>query len=121
MCFTILLTIAHGWVNLIFYTVLSSISGEVSEPCPGGSVKYLRFDDKVSNQEAANRCAAIGAVLPYVGEQEIWDVSSNAITNSDLNRPCFALRPYGKSFKTELVIVKLAIHLVPGYSTQYGI
>ena len=28
------------------------------------------------------------------------------ITNSDLNRPCFAWRPYGKSglFKTELVI-----------------
>ncbi len=30
------------------------------------------------------------------------------ITNSDLNRPCFAWHPYGKSglFKTELVIVK---------------
>ncbi len=29
------------------------------------------------------------------------------ITNSDLNKPCFAWRPYGKSglFKTELVIV----------------
>ena len=29
-----------------------------------------------------------------------------AITNSDLNRPCFAWHPYGKSglFKTELVI-----------------
>ncbi len=28
------------------------------------------------------------------------------ITNSDLNRPCFAWQPYGKSglFKTELVI-----------------
>ncbi len=71
------------WINPIFYIVLSSISGEVSEPCPGGpgaSLKYLRFDDKVSNQEAANRCAAIGAVLPYVGEQDIWDVSSNTNT-----------------------------------------
>ena len=30
----------------------------------------------------------------------------NVITNSDLNRPCFVWRPYGKSglFKTELVI-----------------
>ncbi len=31
----------------------------------------------------------------------------SVITNSDLNRPCFAWHPYGKSglFKTELVIV----------------
>ena len=34
------------------------------------------------------------------------------ITNSDLNRPCFAWRPYGKSglFKTELVIVWIKVH-----------
>ncbi len=34
-------------------------------------------------------------------------LSTSIITNSDLNRPCFAWRPYGKSglFKTELVIV----------------
>ncbi len=39
-----------------------------------------------------------------------WDTPSHTmhtITNSDLNRPCFAWHPYGKSglFKTELVIV----------------
>ncbi len=35
-----------------------------------------------------------------------WSISQ-PITNSDLNRPCFAWHPYGKSglFKTELVIV----------------
>ena len=34
-----------------------------------------------------------------------------AITNSDLNRPCFAWHPYGKSglFKTELVIVLIPV------------
>ncbi len=34
-------------------------------------------------------------------------VKKGTITNSDLNRPCFAWHPYGKSglFKTELVIV----------------
>ena len=37
---------------------------------------------------------------------------SHIITNSDLNRPCFAWHPYGKSglFKTELVIVQLLAH-----------
>ena len=34
-----------------------------------------------------------------------------SITNSDLNRPCFAWRPYGKSglFKTELVIIVVTL------------
>ncbi len=36
-----------------------------------------------------------------------------SITNSDLNRPCFLWRPYGKSglFKTELVIDIAFIHV----------
>ena len=36
----------------------------------------------------------------------VYFTSTRSITNSDLNRPCFAWRPYGKSglFKTELVI-----------------
>ncbi len=35
--------------------------------------------------------------------------NQTTITNSDLNRPCFAWHPYGKSdlFKTELVIIDL--------------
>ncbi len=47
------------------------------------------------------------------------------ITNSDLNRPCFAWHPYGKSglFKTELVIVLSAWQSVAvshGYDTCFG-
>ncbi len=39
--------------------------------------------------------------------QVLPPAKSFVITNSDLNRPCFAWHPYGKSglFKTELVIV----------------
>ncbi len=47
---------------------------------------------------------------------EIWKIHIfrllgifHIITNSDLNRPCFAWHPYGKSglFKTELVIEEM--------------
>ncbi len=47
-----------------------------------------------------------------------------AITNSDLNRPCFAWRPYGKSglFKTELVIVNSSQNKMDDfYFTQWPI
>ncbi len=41
------------------------------------------------------------------------------ITNSDLNRPCFAWHPYGKSglFKTKLIIglLKVVLHRSHGY------
>ncbi len=39
-----------------------------------------------------------------------WHFKTRTITNSDLNRPCFAWHPYGKSglFKTELVIDRIS-------------
>ncbi len=47
------------------------------------------------------------------------------ITNSDLDRPCFAWHPYGKSglFKTELVIVPcnaIYNHREQRLGTHYG-
>ncbi len=50
------------------------------------------------------------------------EMPCSATTNSDLNRPCFAWHPYGKSglFKTELVIDKKTICYVVAMRTPLG-
>ncbi len=54
-------------------------------------------------------------------------IMARTITNSDLNRPCFAWHPYGKSglFKTELVIYTVSLSalltpLINEWLTQVG-
>ncbi len=51
----------------------------------------------------------------YVEENTLGSLKTPVcvITNSDLNRPCFAWHPYGKSglFKTELVIVQVFLFM----------
>ncbi len=44
--------------------------------------------------------------LILIRDWQINEINNTTITNSELNRPCFAWHPYGKSglFKTELVI-----------------